>query len=110
MEWEQPLWPPNLAAIVLPDWSCIELKRLDANEFDHWSNTDFGGSARTQRKRREWEVFSSLANGGEAPADVMPVEAPDGAHVIEHVRTTVLPEMAGRRGDLGERLIRQLTA
>jgi hypothetical protein len=31
-------------------------------------------------------------------------------HVIEHVRSTLLPEMAGKRGDFGARLIRQLTA
>jgi len=110
MEWEQPLWPASLPTLVLPEWSCIELKRLDADEFSHWSHTDFGASARTRRKRREWEVFNSLAHGGEPPADVTSVEAPEGVHVIDHVRTTVLPEMASKRGDLGERIIRQLTA
>ena len=67
MEWEQPLWPATLPTLVLPDWSCVELKRLDADEFSHWSHTDFGQSARTRRKRREWEVFNSLAHGAEAP-------------------------------------------
>jgi hypothetical protein len=110
MEWEQPLWPATLTSLVLPDWSCIELKRLDADEFSHWSHTDFGQSARTRRKRREWEVFNSLAHGAEAPEDVISVEAPDGIHVIEHVRSTVLPQMAAERGDFGARLIRQLTA
>jgi hypothetical protein len=110
MEWEQPLWPATLPTLVLPDWSCIELKRLDADEFSHWSHTDFGQSARTRRKRREWEVFNSLAHGAEAPEDVISVEAPEGIHVIEHVRSTVLPEMAAKRGDFGARLIRQLTA
>ena len=110
MEWEQPLWPATLPTLVLPDWSCIELKRLDADEFSHWSHTDFGQSARTRRKRREWEVFNSLAHGAEAPEDVISVEAPEGVHVIEHVRSTVLPEMAAKRGDFGARLIRQLTA
>jgi hypothetical protein len=110
MEWEQPLWPATLPTLVLPDWSCIELKRLDADEFSHWSHTDFGQSARTRRKRREWEVFNSLAHGADAPEDVISVEAPEGVHVIEHVRSTVLPEMAAKRGDFGARLIRQLTA
>jgi hypothetical protein len=110
MEWEQPLWPRTLSALVLPDFSCMELKRLDADEFSHWTDTDFGQSTRTRRKAREWEVFNSLANGADAPEDVISIEAPDGVHVIEHVRSTVLPEMAGKRGDLGERLIRQLTA
>ncbi len=108
MEWEQPHWPTSLTTLVLPDWSCIELKWLDADEFDHWSDTDFGASARTRRKRREWEVFNSLAHGGEAPQEVISVEAPEGVHVIEHVRSTLLPELASKGGDFGERLIRQL--
>jgi len=95
---------------VLPDFSCIELKRLGADEFSHWTDTDFGQSTRTRRKAREWEVFNSLASGGDAPEDVISIEAPDGVHVIEHVRSIVLPEMAGKRGDFGARLIRQLTA
>ena len=110
MEWEQPLWPATLPTLVLPDFSCLELKRLDADEFSHWTHTDFGQSRRTRRKLREWEVFNSLANGAEAPEDVISIEAPDGVHVIEHVRSTVLPEMAAKRGDFGARLIRQLTA
>jgi hypothetical protein len=110
MEWEQPLWPATLPTLVLPEWSCIELKRLDADEFSHWSHTDFGKSARTRRKRREWEVFNSLAHGAEPPADVVSVEAPAGVHVIEHVRSTVLREMAAKQGDIGARFIRQLTA
>ena len=48
--------------------------------------------------------------GGGAPEDVISVEAPAGVHVIEHVRSTLLPEMAAKRGDFGARLIRQLTA
>ena len=68
MEWEQPVLPPERRrGVILPDWSCVELKYLDADEFDHWSATDFDQSARTQRKRREWEVFRSLADGGEPP-------------------------------------------
>jgi sulfotransferase famil protein len=110
MEWEQPLWPANLPTLVLPDWSCIELKRLDADEFSHWTNTDFGESVRTRRKKREWDVFNSLAHGSEPPADVISVEAPEGEHVIDHVRSTLLPELAGKRGDVGARLIRHLTA
>jgi hypothetical protein len=110
MEWEQPLWPATLPTLVLPDFSCMELKRLDADEFSHWTHTDFGQSRRTRRKLREWEVFNSLANGADAPPDVISIEAPDGVHVIEHVRSTVLPEMAAKRGDFGARLIRQLTA
>ncbi|HEY7004383.1 MAG TPA: sulfotransferase family 2 domain-containing protein [Gaiellaceae bacterium] len=110
MEWEQPLWPSSLPSLILPDWSCVELKWLDADEFSHWSRTEFGASARTRRKQREWEVFNSLSHGGDPPAEVISVEAPEGLHVIEHVRSSVLPEMATRRGDFGERLIRHLSA
>jgi hypothetical protein len=94
MEWELPLWRPDIATITLPDWSCVEIKHLDADEFAHWSHTDFNGSARTARKRREWEVFQALSNGGKPPRDVIEVVAPAGRHVIEHVRESWLPARA----------------
>jgi hypothetical protein len=99
MEWEQPLWPAELPIIVLPDWSCVELKHLDEDEFAHWSHTDFDSTARTQRKLREWAVFHALADGGEPPADVVPIKAPEGTHVIEYVRSTWLPEKAAQWSD-----------
>ena len=108
MEWEQPVLPRDIQRIVLPDWSCIELKYLDADEFDHWSETDFETTARTQRKRREWEVFRALADGGEPPEEVVPVEAPDGYHVIDYVRSVWLPQKESDPGDLAERILRQL--
>jgi hypothetical protein len=109
MEWEQPLWPANLPTIVLPDWSCIELKHLEADEFAHWTDTDFEASGRTRRKRREWAVFNALAEGGEPPADVVLVEAPSGRHVVEYIRSTWLPERAAEWGNRrGERLLGQL--
>jgi Sulfotransferase family len=108
MEWEQPVLPRDVQRIVLPDWSCIELKYLDADEFDHWSDTDFETTARTQRKRREWEVFRALADGGEPPEEVVPVEAPDDYHVIDYVRSVWLPQKENDPGDLAERILRQL--
>ncbi|HSK15801.1 MAG TPA: sulfotransferase family 2 domain-containing protein [Gaiellaceae bacterium] len=108
MEWEQPVLPPDVPRLVFPEWGCIELKHLDADEFAHWSDTDFDASARTRRKRREWEVFHALVDGAEPPADVVAVEAPEGRHVIEYVRTTWLPEQAREPGDLGERLLGRL--
>jgi hypothetical protein len=110
MEWEQPQWPAELPTILLPEWSCIELKHLDVDEFAHWSQPDFDSTPRTQRKRREWQVFHALAGGGEPPADVVAIEAPEGRHVIEYVRSTWLPEKASEPPDLGERLLEQLTA
>jgi Sulfotransferase family len=96
MDWELPLWEPGTPTITLPDWSCVELKHLDADEFAHWSHTDFDASARTSRKRREWEVFHALAGGGAAPDGVVEVRAPAGRHVVEHVRDVWLPQRAGR--------------
>jgi hypothetical protein len=87
VDWELPLWRSDIATITLPDWSCVELKHLDADEFAHWSHTDFDASARTRRKRREWEVFNALAGGADPPPGVVPVESPDERHVVEYVRS-----------------------
>ena len=91
MDWELPLWRADIPAIALPDWCCVELKYLDADEFAHWSHTDFDASARTQRKRREWEVFNALVVGADPPAGVIAVESPDDRHVIDYVRGEWLP-------------------
>jgi hypothetical protein len=91
LDWELPLWRADIATITLPDWSCVELKHLDADEFAHWSHTNFDTSARTRRKRREWEVFNALAGGADPPAGVIAVESPDDRHVIEYVREDWLP-------------------
>ena len=109
MEWEQPLWPADIPTMMLPDWSCIELKHLDADEFAHWSSTDFYATARTQRKRREWQVFHALANGGEPPPDVLAIEAPNGQHIIDYVRSTLLPAKASERSESGDGILRPLT-
>jgi Sulfotransferase family len=97
MEWELPLWGCPVDGIELPDFGCVELKHLSADEFGHWSATGFDESARTARKRREWEVFRALRTGGEPPAGVVAIVAPDGRHVIDYVRDTWLPERAAAR-------------
>jgi glycosyltransferase involved in cell wall biosynthesis len=94
LDWELPLWGGDPGTITLGDWSCVELKHLDADEFAHWSHTEFHVSARTQRKRREWEVFRALRDGREPPAGVETIAAPAGRHVVEYVRTTWLPQRA----------------
>lgn len=94
LDWELPLWGADIATLTLADWGCVELKQLDADEFAHWSPTDFEASARTRRKRREWEVFHALVAGGTPPPGVVAIEAPPGRHVIEHVRSTWLPGRA----------------
>jgi hypothetical protein len=86
LEWELPLWGADAATITLPDPACLELKYLDADEFAHWSPTDFASSARTRRKLREWEVFHALAEGREPPSGVVRVAAPEGRHVVDYVR------------------------
>ena len=68
----------------LPNWTCFELKWLDVDQFDHWSNTDFQTSH--HRKRREWKVNHALLDGAALPEGVVRVESPDGKHVIEHLR------------------------
>jgi hypothetical protein len=109
MEWELPLWGSQVTTITLPDWACLELKYLDADEFDHWSDSEFDTSARTQRKRREWQVFHALANGGEPPPDVLAIEAPNGQHIIDYVRSTLLPAKASERSESGDGILRPLT-
>jgi hypothetical protein len=108
MEWELPLWSDDVATMMLPDWSCLELKHLTDDEFAHWSPTDFEASGRTQRKRREWQVFHALVDGAEPPDHVVPVEAPEGVHVIDYARSTWLPAKADELPGFGERLIGRL--
>jgi hypothetical protein len=65
-------------------------------------------SARTRRKRREWEVFRALADGQEPPEEVVAITAPEGEDVVEYVRSTWLPEQAGELSGLGTRLVQKL--
>jgi hypothetical protein len=91
LEWELPMFPAGIESVTLPEFSCVELKFLDGDEFGHWSPTDFDASPRTARKRREQAVFRALAAGEPAPEGVVAVEAPEGTHVIEYVRSVWLP-------------------
>jgi hypothetical protein len=92
LEWELPTLRSDLDTVTLPEHSCVELKFLDGDEFGHWSPTDFDASPRTARKRREQEVFRALAAGDAPPSGVVPVHAPEGEHVIDHVRRVWLPQ------------------
>src|SRR5688572_8643956 len=94
MEWELPLWFPDVS-VTLPERSCVELKFLDSDEFDHWSDTGFGVSRRTRRKQREYEVFNAIAGGGDPPQGVVRIEAPAGEHIIDYVRSSWLPAGSG---------------
>jgi hypothetical protein len=73
----------------LPNFACFELKWLDADEFGHWSHTDF--KEINNRKRREWDLFHSLREGISLPEGVVRVESPEGMHVIELLRRNYVP-------------------
>jgi glycosyltransferase involved in cell wall biosynthesis len=89
LEWELPMWDPDIGSIVLPERSCLELKHLGEDEFGHWTDTDFTRSARTRRKRREWEVVKAIEAGGPLPPGVEAIEAPAGHHVIDYTSSIV---------------------
>ena len=73
--------------LQLPDWTCFELKWLDADEFAHWSYTNFKAEINS-RKRREWELFHSLGEGSPLPDNVIRIESTKEVHVVEHLRNT----------------------
>jgi hypothetical protein len=77
-------------SLQAPDWTCFELKWLDADEFGHWSHTDFKVEI-NRRKRQEWELFHALREEASLPEGVVRVESPEGLHIVEHLRSTYLP-------------------
>ena len=89
-DWELMLPRPGDPVVRLPDFVCFELKWLDADEFAHWSYTDFKIEINS-RKRREWELFHALREGSPLPDKVVRVESPDRLHVIDHLRSIYAP-------------------
>ncbi len=94
-EWEIQLFPGSGAArwIEVPDGVCFEIKRLDSDEFSHWSSRDFGDTRRTERKRRELHIFEELAGHGEA-SGLIRMERGDRSHVIDMVTGLSVPAWA----------------
>lgn len=90
-EWEVREFPESTRRLIAPEGLCVELKWLDTDEFSHWSDMDLEAS-RAPRKRREWQVCTSLlaGRGAEVPGLVR-VEAPEGVHVVDFVTRTWLP-------------------
>lgn len=85
-EWEIPVWPATLPFVQLPEWTCFELKWLDADEFQHWTPSEnFSDSRRTTRKAREWAVFHDLRNG-RLPPGVHRIESSGTTHVVDLLR------------------------
>ena len=104
-EWEVREFPSTTERLIMPEGLCVELKWLDTDEFAHWSSTSFEDSTRAPRKRREWEVYSALAEGrGDQVEGLHRVEAPPGVHVVDYVTRTWLPRaprpLVQRRGRL----------
>jgi hypothetical protein len=85
-DWEH-VHPHTDLPVELPHWVCFELKWLDADEFSHWSHTNFKAVI-NKRKRREWDLFHTLREGSPLPEEVARVESPEGLHVVEHLRRT----------------------
>lgn len=102
-EWEIRLAPEGTRIVKMPEGQAIELKYLDSDEFAHWTSADaFATSARTARKRREWEVFAGLNEGRwEDFEGVRRIESPAGVHVIDHITKDWLPN--ARRPLVAER-------
>lgn len=88
-EWEMLIRPRSTPVLRLPPWTVFEIKRLDADEFQNWTEMDFKTS-RLGRKSREWAVFNALRSGN-PPAGVHRIESPDDRHVIDLLRE---PEFA----------------
>jgi glycosyltransferase involved in cell wall biosynthesis len=86
-DWELMLPQPGDHVLRLPDSVCFELKWLDADEFAHWSHSEFKDQINA-RKRRDWEVFHALREGAPLPANLVRVESPGGKHIVEHLRET----------------------
>ena len=105
-DWELMLPRPGDPVTRLPNFACFELKWLDADEFGHWSYTDFKVEI-NDRKRREWELFHALREGTSLPEGVERVQSPEGMHIIEHLRRTYVPLV--RRHALRTAVLRGLT-
>lgn len=93
-EWELRLYPDQARHVRLPEGSSVELKWLDSDEFAHWTSPEaFAESARTRRKRREYQLFTDLAAGRfDGQPGITRIEAPEGVHVVDHVTGTWLPQ------------------
>ncbi len=93
-EWELRLYPDSARHVRFPEGSSVELKWLDSDEFAHWTSPEaFAESARTRRKRREYQLFTDLAAGRwEGQPGITRIEAPAGVHVVDHVTQAWLPQ------------------
>ena len=91
-DWEVRSQSSRVQKLALPAGLCFELKWLDTDEFDHWTDLEAIHPNRSRRKTREYEVFTALNEQRFDDLDhVHRIEAPPGVHVIDHVAHTWLP-------------------
>ena len=87
MEWEMPLWRPDIGGVTPPS-ARASSSSISTPTSSTTGPTPASTSRRTRRKRREYEVFTAIAGGGEPLPGVVRIDAPPGEHVIDHVRTS----------------------
>jgi hypothetical protein len=88
--WEILITPEDIARYPFPTYACFELRWLDRDEFDHWSETDYAGARRTAGKYREFTVHQALRRG-EVPPGVVRFEAEPDRSVVDVI--TSLPRL-----------------
>jgi hypothetical protein len=93
-EWELRMYPDHARSVRLPEGSSVELKYLDSDEFAHWTSPEaFAESARTKRKRREYQLFTDLAAGRwKSHPGLHRIEAPADTHIVDYVTNVWLPQ------------------
>jgi hypothetical protein len=91
-DWEVRDFPEEtVERIHLPEGMCVELKWLDSDEFAHWTDVTAFDTARTPRKKREYEVFTACRDGRwSLVPGVVRIESPAGVHVVDYVTETWL--------------------
>ncbi len=95
-DWEQFKYPRQVATKTLPYGVCLEIKRLDVDEFSNWSDVEFDDNPRLPRKRRERAVFRGLA-AGEPVGGLVPLSVPPGGQVVDVARQTRVPDWLAMR-------------
>ncbi len=88
--WEVRTTPPDVRTTIAPAGLAVELKHLDDDEFDHWTDPASFATGRHDRKRHEAEVVAAL-RAGRTPAGLHEVVAPAGEALVDHVARRWLP-------------------
>ena len=89
-DWEVHRTPAQTPWVSLQQGLHFELKWLDTDEFDNWSNRNFKPEVRI-RKSREWAIFQAHKRG-EHPPGVVRVQAVGDLHIVDYIREVWLPQ------------------